>query len=218
MSLARVVPVGGQLRSIGITRDTSERFRMVSFNIVTPAYFRTLGIPLLAGREFAARDDRAAPAVAMINETMARQFFTGEDAVGRSFFIDAIRIQVAGIVKDTRYLRLGETPRPHFYRPLAQEPETAMTLLVDAAAAPAALLPVIRHRIQDLDAKLPVLGGRTLAEQVRLSLWDSRQGATLAAAFGLVALLLAATGLYGVVSYTVAGRTGEIGIRMSRTQ
>jgi hypothetical protein len=146
---------------------------------------------------------------------MARQVFGNVNPIGQTFWLDTRRIEVAGVVKDSRYARLGETPRPHFYRPLAQEPDAEATLLVETSGSPLLSLPMVRSGVQRLDPRLPVLGGHTLAEQVRQSLFDSRLGATLAAAFGVVALVLAGVGLYGVVSYNVTRRTHEIGIRMA---
>jgi predicted permease len=189
------------------------------FNIIGPDYFRTLKIPLLAGREFSEADAKTAPQVALINETAARRFWPDQNPVGRRVILgrapdEEVR-EVVGVVKDSKYRRLNEEVRPAVYVPFAQDYRANMALHVRSAGEPGALVAAVRREVQALDASLPLYNIKTLEEQKSSSLNTSRMAATLLTVFGLLALGLAAVGLYGVMAYSVNRRTREIGIRMA---
>jgi predicted permease len=186
-------------------------------NTVGPGHFRTLNIRLLAGRDFTQQDTVGAPRVGIVNETLARRFWPGKDAVGQRLRAadSADPILIVGVVRDSQYVTINEAPRPFMYRPLAQNYTPMVTLMVRAAGAPRSVLPAVKDEVRALDPGLAVFNVATLDEATSLSLLPSRIAGVLLGALGLLALVLAALGIHGVLAFVVRARTAEIGLRVA---
>ena len=198
---------------------SSDRDRVILNNSVGTEFFRSMGMPVLAGRSFSAADTKNAPKVAVINETMARRFFAGRSPIGQHFGLGAPEhsndIEVIGVAKDAKYDSLDEKPQPAAYYPFSQSPQYFNDFVVRYSGGAGAIVDEVRRAISDVNPKLAVWGVSTMAEQVKQSVVQQTLIAQLSGFFGLLALLLACIGLYGVMSYTVARRTSELGIRMA---